>query len=673
MAFERLKRVFRRAPEQPERKAIPDIRERRRAFSTELQPYRLDREPQTMQLNIPEFKATVQVLEGAPGVATFDEALESHGMDSATLKQAFTLGQGAIPDDLFNWFSQQGFIGYQACAIVSQHWLVNKSLMVPAKDSVRNGYQVGTIDGEKVDLEVLSRLREIDKKFKLPKNLVEFATNTRRFGVRLALFVVESDDDDYYRKPFNIDGVKPGSYKGISQVDPSWIAPVLDHQAAANPASMQFYEPTWWMISGQLYHHSHLIIARYVDPPDVLKPTYQYGGIPLTQLILERIYAAERTANEAPMLAETKRLNVVYADIAAIEANPGKFETKLQQLIGYRNNYGVYVAGTDDRIEQIETSLQNLDDVIMTQYQLVAAVSEVPATKLLGTSPKGFNATGEFEQASYGDLLENIQSTLTPLVERHHELVIRSEDLGENISTIIVWNPVSSPNAKEQAEINLAKAQEDNMHLLSGAIDANDIRNRLIADPASSYPNLEAFEEMEEIDDDLDFGELDGPGKTTGGEAKPLETAEDGHTLGYVSIHPTLEVGGELALWVARAGIVGALRPDEFHATLAYSAVGVPDYKPDRSTYDLVPTGEIGILGAPGTPALVVFVESPELQARQKVLETMGAVSEHDEYLPHVSIKKNPSPEDFEKASAAMKKNGLSTITMGGEIIQTNE
>ena len=30
----------------------------------------------------------------------------------------------------------------------------------------------------------------------------------------------------------------------------------------------------------------------------------------------------------------------------------------------------------------------------MTQYQLAASVANVPATKLLGTQPKGFNATG---------------------------------------------------------------------------------------------------------------------------------------------------------------------------------------------------------------------------------------------------------------------------------------
>jgi hypothetical protein len=33
--------------------------------------------------------------------------------------------------------------------------------------------------------------------------------------------------EDYYEKPFNPDGITEGSYKGISQVDPYWMMPML--------------------------------------------------------------------------------------------------------------------------------------------------------------------------------------------------------------------------------------------------------------------------------------------------------------------------------------------------------------------------------------------------------------------------------------------------------------
>ena len=72
-------------------------------------------------------------------------------------------------------------------------------------------------------------------------------------------------------------------------------------EAAGDPAAIDFYEPTYWRVNGNLYHKSHLIITRYSEVADILKPTYIYGGIPLTQMLYEAVYNYERTSNEAPI------------------------------------------------------------------------------------------------------------------------------------------------------------------------------------------------------------------------------------------------------------------------------------------------------------------------------------------------------------------------------------
>lgn len=523
-------------PQEPARPKKADPRDRWSSTSRYRYPEAgKDKLQKPIILEIPTFEEYELVAAGDSAVETitFDQALETFGQDGTVLKESFTLGQGAIADDLFAWYSSQSFIGYQACAIISQNWLVNKALSMPAEDAVRNGFEIATDDGTAIDPRTLSELRVADRKFNLAHHLVEFERNRRRFGFRIAIFVVESDDKDYYRKPFNIDGVTPGSYKGITQVDPNWIAPILDAEAAANPISGRFYEPTWWMIGGIMYHHTHLIISRYVDPPDILKPSYQYGGIPLTQLILERVYAAERTANEAPMLVETKRLNVAFVDIAAVAANPQKFEERLNQLIYYRNNYGVHTMGLEDKFEQQETSLAELPQVIEGQYNIVAGIAGVPATKLMGTSPTGFASTGEFEIKSYGQLLESIQTGLTPLIERHHELLVKSEEVSfanGTFDTVVVWHPVSSPDAKELSEINLAKANTDSILVLTGAIDANDVRKRLIGDAKSGYAGIEDY--TDEEFDDKRLGGL--PGVDEDGNPIDVEGEEGGE-------EPTLE------------------------------------------------------------------------------------------------------------------------------------
>lgn len=409
-------------------------------------------------------------------------------MDSADVSPKFTPDlRVGVPDAQLLWYGSQGFIGYQACAIIAQHWLVDKACAMPGRDAVRHGFEITANDGQEIAPDVFAKLRKLNKRYRLKQHLQDYIKLGKVFGVRVALFVVDGID---YAAPFNPDGVKPGSYRGIKQIDPYWITPFLDQKAMSNPAAMGFYEPEFWMINGQKYHKSHLCIFRNGVLPDILKPTYLYGGIPVPQKLAERVYAAERTANEAPLLAQTKRTNIIKTDIAKALANQAKFEQRLRLWEYYRDNRGIKVADTGDEYQQFDTSLADLDDVIMTQYQLVAACADVPATKLLGTSPKGFNATGNFESASYHESLESIQENdLTPLVDGHHIRVIASE-MQQQIGVEIEWNPVDSPTAIELADINLKKAQTGNALTASGAIDGEDERNRLMADKSSGYNGL---------------------------------------------------------------------------------------------------------------------------------------------------------------------------------------
>lgn len=423
--------------------------------------------------------------------AAMDEAYP----DLQLVKMQNAYGGDIAPSQMI-WYAQQSFIGYQTCAILAQNWMIDKACTMPARDAVRHGYDVTINDGTEIKPEILDFMRIRDKAFGLKNACVEFVRMQRVFGIRIAMFEVDSNDPLYYQNPFNIDGVMPGSYRGISQIDPYWITPELDANAASNPASKHFYEPTWWRVNGKRVHRTHLIIGRNGDDlPDILKPTYFYGGIPTPQKIAERVYAAERTANEAPMLAMTKRLISLKTDITEATSNVEQFQAKMTFWTALMNNFGVKIIGENEELDQKDTSLTDLDAVIMTQYQLVAAAAEVPATKLLGTSPKGFGASGEYEESSYHEFLESIQEhDLSPLVNRHHALLIKSE-VSEKFAipyfqTEVVWKPTDTPTDKERAEINKMDADRDNALVQAGAIDGTDVRMRIISDPDSGYTGI---------------------------------------------------------------------------------------------------------------------------------------------------------------------------------------
>jgi len=430
--------------------------------------------------------------------------------DYENIKASFQANNESLPASIYGFLANQGFIGYQNCSILAQNWLIDKACAVPAEDAMRNDYEITVNDGTYIPPELIDAMRKYDKKFDLKNNAIEFVHKGRTFGVRHALFEFDMQEDErreFLEKPFNLDSVRPKSYKGIRQIDPYWMVPELDEMALVDPTKMRFYKPTHWMAMGRLIHHSHFVVMINSSVSDYLKPTYFYGGIPLTQKIFERVYGGERIANEAPNLAVTKRQDVLKTNLGEFVANQAEAEKRINFYTKYRNNYSLKLIDTNEEMQRIDTSLGDLDNIIMTEYQLVAAVSGMPATKLLGVSPKGFHSSGKYEESNYHETLESIQEThLVKFLERHYQILIRSEILPKfNIKPFnfdIVFKPVDSSTDIEKADINLKKAQADQIYHEMGVISASDIQRKIISDKDSGYNGLELEEIEEELPDE---------------------------------------------------------------------------------------------------------------------------------------------------------------------------
>ncbi|HAW0896318.1 TPA: DUF1073 domain-containing protein, partial [Escherichia coli] len=179
---------------------------------------------------------------------------------------------------------------------------------------------------------------------------------------------------------------------------------------------------------------------------------------------------------------------------------PERYVEKQQSFAESRDNFGLLNIGMEDDYNQHETSLGDVDAVIMTEYQLVAAVAEMPATKLLGTSPKGFNPTGEFETGAYRETLAGIQEhSCTPFLERHYQLQTKSL-FGEALDIEVVWNPLDEPTETEQAQTGLARAQTAQIYQDLGVVSQEQNQRKLKDDESSGY-------EFDEVNDGETGGE----------------------------------------------------------------------------------------------------------------------------------------------------------------------
>lgn len=419
-----------------------------------------------------------------------DIAINGSTMDSASSFKDLH-AESIISNEVWNWYVSQSNIGSYISSQIATHWLVDKACAMPARDVIRRGYTVDCGCTEHIE-----ELTGYDEEFDLSIKLKDFIHQGRVFGGQLALFKVEHTDPEYYENPFNIDAVSDGNYKGITLIDPVHVTPVLTADNVQDPTSDNYMKPAYFMIAGRKYHRSHFEIFIPFPVSSVMKSKYNYFGVSLPQRIYERVYAAERTANEAPILTMTKRTGVLGVSDLSMQDSDTLF-ANVGGFLQYRDNHGVFITDEKDNYTQHDTALADLDATIMTQYQLVASIANVPATKLLGTTPKGFNATGDYEESSYREELESISTNdALPFLKRHYKMLSYSLGNSENIE--IVFNPMDSPTAKEQAEINSLKAQGYVALYNTGAIDGEDIRNALMLDKDSDFYGLKPNENIEE-------------------------------------------------------------------------------------------------------------------------------------------------------------------------------
>lgn len=438
---------------------------------------------------------------------------KTYSMDSidTCIKNNNMYGMTGSPKDIvFTFFAKFGYIGWQICSVLAQHWLVSNACSISNKDCIRNGWnnifvdkQDKTDEEDEKDQETLNKLYDIEQQeYGLNDKLLKFGYYRNVFGTA---YLLPKIDGIEYDKPYNPDGIKKGSFKGISVIEPYWIIPEFDLESMTDPTSINFFEPEYYRTSnGQRIHRSHIIVSRRKYVSDILKPSYMYGGISLAQEIYERVYASEKCANEAPLLLLTKRLNVYKIELKKFFANPSHYEGLAKLLTETRDNQGILFADHNDEISQIDTTLSDLDEVIMKQYQLVSAIARIPADKLFETNPTGgLSASGDYNIKNYNQDLNTLQTDVfTPAIDRINEIVMRSYfDKKDRVS--IIFNPTDNPTEKEIAELNSQKANTIAIYLQNNIITPEEARQKIVNDKMSGFGFLKGVEMEEPNEEDI--------------------------------------------------------------------------------------------------------------------------------------------------------------------------
>lgn len=446
-------------------------------------------------------------------------------------------GINMMPDPLLRFpinprvlkhFQSRIWITYTGCAIIATHEFVNRACLIPAEDAIAHGYKVVCVstkhkhdnehDAEEADF--LEKIKKAADKMGLNEACKRLNYKKKVFGVGIAIPWVEFKDD--YPSPSSKDGsvrysfadpydpkaVKPGSFKGFAVIDPHWLTYQWDRESRTDPSSPHFLEPTWIKVGDKRVHRSWAIRCINSELPDIFKPVYLYGGLSLTQMIYERVWAADKLANEAPLLAMTKRLLIADGNLEQLQSDPARTNKFFNAINFFRDNFSIFVKKPSSNVTQLDTNLSELTPLTMSQYQLVAAIAQIPVTKLLKNVPTGLQATGQYEWDDYAQSLKSIQTNdYTPLCKMFYELYCASNyPEKEDLRLDIEWNPIDVPKESEIAQMCSQTAQYVSHLINTGVIDIAEARAMLRKTNLPSFQTIpteipEILQKIEEAKD----------------------------------------------------------------------------------------------------------------------------------------------------------------------------
>lgn len=357
-------------------------------------------------------------------------------------------------------------LSYQECANLATDSMISKAIDVITREIFKSG---GKWEAAHLDIE----------NFEMVLNSLDFY-NKIRLAVQRALeyggaFIYINTDDTNLSLPLYLNEKTASTNKitGLTVIEPWQAAPVQVN--TFNPLKNNYMQPDlWWVLgAGSTVHKTRLIPIVFYSVPDLIKPLYNYLGLPLSFYMKNYVSNADTVRQSISDLVLRFRTKIIKTTAQKI-ADP-QTQARVKYMNATSNNLATLLLAKDEEWIETVTSLSGMDNLLSQMYELMTASTRgIPVTKLLGLSPRGFNATGEYDENNFYDVIDGYASSVViPAMEKVAEYILcfKAGVLDEPKYT---FNPRKQIKQKEQAEINNLKADYISKLIMSGVVTGKD-------------------------------------------------------------------------------------------------------------------------------------------------------------------------------------------------------
>lgn len=425
-------------------------------------------------------------------------------------KRELTLAMDSTPYDVLNSVSiggeYSGFRGYPVLATMSQQVEYANMHTVMADEMTRNWIEVKSTEEGDPDID---KMKDALQKYDVKRLIHEAVRQDSMFGVaHIYIDVGVNQDNEELEKPLFLDPRKitKGSLKGLRVVDPTWIYPAMYNTRW--PLAADFYKPKAWFVMGQTVNETRFIDIISRPVPDILKPSYNFGGLSLTQLMEDYVVDWRDAKKNVIKLLRTLRMRGLKTDMDARLQEPGEFDKRIKLFTQYQDNFGIWAYDLTEELTHQQTSLSELSNLLSNYQDQMCIPARITNLKLLGNAPAGLNASGDSELETWHETISGMQERdIRRALENIFKIIQLSEfgEIKENI--FFEFKPLDELSEKEKAEINEIKVRTVTTASDSQLVSSEEGRDALKSIEGSGFEGLDGDYEPEE-DEGSESGQL---------------------------------------------------------------------------------------------------------------------------------------------------------------------
>lgn len=387
------------------------------------------------------------------------------------------------------------FKGFQYLAQLAQQPEYRKITAVRADEMCRKWVKL-TSKGDTDVSDKIEKLTQGMKDFKLRDVFRQMAEYDGFYG-RGQIFIDLGDADNApeIATPLTLVPAKipKGKLVAFRAVEPTWTYPGV--YQSTNPLGAGFYAPDTWYVMGKTVHRTRLLtfVSRVV--PDILKPSYNFSGLSMSQMAEPYVNNWLRTRDSVGDMIHSYSTSGIRTDMGSVlsEGDDGAgLYARMDLYNKMRDNKGLMVMDKDaEEFFQFNTPLSGLDALQAQAQEQQSAVASIPLVKLLGITPSGLNASSDGEIKVFYD---DINAQQNAFFGQHLKTCLEVlqlnlfGDIDDNIG--FEFLPLWENSPTEAATIRKTDAETDAILVGAQAIDAEEVRERLMSDDSSPYHSL---------------------------------------------------------------------------------------------------------------------------------------------------------------------------------------